>query len=257
MSCIVRAALVVLVAVLPLRAGAWGFEAHRLIAEAAERQLTPEAKAEVDRLLALEPGATFVSISTWADEHKSRTTAKWHYVNFARDEDCRYVPERNCSGASCVVGAIERQVAVLSSDAPDEERLKALKYVVHFVADAHQPLHGGYGDDRGGNTYQVQAFGRGTNLHAVWDTLLIEQWPGGDGALRDAVARAKVSADTSSAPGRWVEESCRIVATEGFYPAGHKIDVEYGKRWDATLAAQIADAAKRLAAVLNQGLAGR
>ena len=146
---------------------------------------------------------------------------------------------------------------MLSSNAPDEERLKALKYVVHFVADAHQPLHGGYGDDRGGNTYQVQAFGRGTNLHAVWDTLLIKQWPGGEDALRAAVASAKASADASFAPGRWVEESCRIVATEGFYPPRHKIDDEYVKRWDATLATQMADAAKRLAAVLNQGLAGR
>lgn len=56
----------------------------------------------------------------------------------------------------------------------DEERLTALKYVVHLEGDAHQPLHAGYGDDKGGNTCQVRWDGRGSNLHHVWDTGMIE-----------------------------------------------------------------------------------
>ena len=56
---------------------------------------------------------------------------------------------------------------ILASNAPEEKRLTALKYVVHLVADVHQPLHAGYGEDRGGNTYQLQAFMRGSNLHAL------------------------------------------------------------------------------------------
>jgi len=60
---------------LPFNASAWGFEGHRLIAELAEAQLTAEARAEVSRLLALEPGATLASISTWADENRSPSTA--------------------------------------------------------------------------------------------------------------------------------------------------------------------------------------
>jgi hypothetical protein len=134
------------------------------------KQLSPGALAEVNRLLSLEPGSTLESISTWADEVRSPTTAAWHYLNFRRDDDCRYDPMANCPGGNCVVAAIERQLKVLGGKGPDEERLKALRYVTHFIADLHQPLHGGYGDDRGGNLYQVQAYGRGTNLHAVWDT---------------------------------------------------------------------------------------
>ena len=112
---------------------------------------------------------------------------------------------------------------MLASNAPDEERLKALKYVVHFVADVHQPLHAGFADDRGGNKYQLQAFGRGTNLHAVWDVGLVEHWPGGARALRAAVGAEKSTVDASFAPGKWAEESCRVVSTDGFYPTGHKL----------------------------------
>lgn len=64
---------------------AWGAQGHQVIASLAWAQMTPTARMEVNRLLALEPGETLVSISTWADEHRSPTTAAWHYVNFPRD----------------------------------------------------------------------------------------------------------------------------------------------------------------------------
>lgn len=242
-------------AVLPLPAAAWGGEGHRLIADIAESRLSGPARNEVKRLLALEPGASLASVSTWADEFRSPSTAAWHYINFPRDANCRYEPDRSCIQGACVVGAIERQAAVLASDAPDEERLKALKYVVHFVADAHQPLHGGFADDRGGNSYQVQAFGRGSNLHALWDTGLIQRWPGGPASLRVAVEGEQSSIDTTLSPGAWAEESCRVVEAEGFYPAGHKLDDDYAQRWSKVLVQRMAAAARRLAALLNQSLA--
>jgi len=65
-----------------------------------------------------------------------------------------------------------------------------LKYVVHLVADVHQPLHAGFADDRGGNRFQVQSLGRGTNLHAVWDVDLVDSWPGGTTALLAALKAA-------------------------------------------------------------------
>lgn len=66
--------------------------------------------------------------------------------------------------------AIDEQLQTLTSQAPDAVRMVALKYLVHLVADVHQPLHAGHLDDKGGNTYQLQAFMRGSNLHALWDT---------------------------------------------------------------------------------------
>ena len=144
---------------LAINAYAWGPQGHQVIALLAEQQLTPKAKEQVQKLLALEPGETLASISTWADEHRNPTTAAWHYVNFPKNT-CTYGVQRDCPDGDCVVEAINRQLAILASKAPDEKRLNALKYVVHLVADIHQPLHAGYGEDRGGNTYQLQAFKR-------------------------------------------------------------------------------------------------
>lgn len=242
----------------PLDAGAWGAEGHRLIAELAEARLTDATRAEVNRLLALEPGASLVSISTWADEVRSPTTAAWHYVNLPRDAGCHYATAQSCVQGNCVVGAIDRQVDVLASTQSDEERLKALKYVTHLVADVHQPLHAGFADDRGGNNYQLQAFGRGTNLHALWDSGLIRNWPGGAQALRAAVMTRMASNGVQGTAAIWAEESCAAVVAPGFYPEGRQLDADdYQDRWDTTLARQLAIAAQRLAAVLNQALPGR
>jgi nuclease S1 len=149
---------------------------------------------------------------------------------------------------------IERQEAILASHAPDTERLQALKYVVHFVADVHQPLHAGYADDRGGNKFQLQAYGRGTNLHALWDTKMIVNWPGGLPALQTAVEADAVNA--GGTPNDWAEESCRIVTTGGFYPATHKLGPEYTQRWSGTVVQRLAVACARLAAMLSSGLSG-
>lgn len=234
-------------------AWAWGADGHRLVAEAAEARLTPAARAEVHRLLALEPGATLSSIANWADETRSLGTAAWHYMNFTRGAECRYEAARQCLEGRCVVGAIERQLERLGSSAADEERLVALKYVVHLVADVHQPLHGGFADDRGGNDWQLQAFGRGSNLHQLWDSGLIRNWPGGLGDLRRRVQAegAPVALETPSA---WAEQSCRIVAGEGFQPAAHTMPEGYDERWNPVLVQRLREAAERLAAVLNQQL---
>ena len=74
---------------------AWGKEGHQVVASLAETQLTAKAHAEVDRLLALEPGTTLQSISTWADEHRNPATGPWHYVNFPRNT-CTYDAGRDC-----------------------------------------------------------------------------------------------------------------------------------------------------------------
>ena len=238
-------------------ASAWGTDGHRLVAEEAEPLLTPAARAEVDRLLKLESGATLESISTWPDEVRSRETASWHYVNFLRDGNCTFVAQRDCANGACVVGAIEAQTAVLASNAPDTERLTALKYVVHFVGDVHQPLHAGYADDKGGNQYQVQFNGRGTNLHSVWDSGLIRAWPGGLDALRAAVRTKAQAAEDSSAPEQWAEESCRAVSAPGFYPSGHILDDAYAEHMDPLVVERLAAASRRLAGVLNKALGSK
>lgn len=250
-----RVAALLLLAV-PLAAQAWGFEGHKLIASLAERQLSPAARAEVQRLLAQEPGATMASVSTWADEHRSPTTGPWHYVNFPAG-DCSYVPVRDCADGACVIEALHRQTARLKSRRNDDaERLLALKYVIHFVGDIHQPLHAGHAHDKGGNSHQLQAFGRGSNLHSLWDTGLIMNRDGGAQALREQLAGAPAREASPAAPraAAWALESCRIVAQTDFYPEGRHVGAEYRDAHAATLEARLQAAAERLAAALNEAL---
>jgi hypothetical protein len=230
---------------------AWGSEGHQVIALIAEKNLTPAARAEVNRLLALEPGETLASISTWADELRSPQTAPWHYVNFPKG-DCNYRPERDCPDGRCVVAAIEKAASVFASNAPDEKRLTALKYLVHFVGDVHQPLHAGYGEDRGGNTYQLQAFMRGSNLHAVWDSGLIKYLNIDAATLATQLADSRPS-NTASAwtSAQAAEESCKLVGTEGFYP-GRLVDALYIQRFVPVMSDRLATAGARLGLLLNK-----
>lgn len=133
-----------------------------------------------------------------------------------------YVPERDCPNGACIVDETERQIAILRSSQDDAARLQAVKYVVHFLGDLHQPSHAGHVDDRGSNQYQVQAFGPGSKLHALWDTGMVKNIGPDPSALEQRLLGMPVMAvrmDGGSLVIRAAEESCQIVAQPGFYPS--------------------------------------
>jgi hypothetical protein len=212
--------------------------------------LQPATRQEVNRLLALEPGETLESLSTWADEHRNPATGPWHYVNFPRG-NCQYEAQRDCPDGHCVVAAIERERAVWASNANDKARLKALKYLIHFVGDIHQPLHAGYRDDRGGNQFQLRAFMRGSNLHAVWDSGLLHQLDLENQALVALLHKVPLpGADVHASMARIAEESCRLVAQAGFYPP-EPVDQAYLAQFSPVVLERLALAARRLAWTLS------
>jgi len=231
-------------------AHAWGSEGHQVVALIAQSQLTPKAKAEIDRLLAWEPGATLASVSTWADEHRNPSTAPWHYINFPRG-DCVYAELRDCPDGRCVVGAIKKQLAILVSSEPDTVKLTALKYLVHFVGDVHQPLHAGYQDDKGGNQYQLQAFMKGSNLHAVWDSGLIKNLHEEPQVMATRLQMLSVGTSVANLdPVNAAQDSCTIVSQQGFYPE-RLVELSYIQRYTPVVEQQLAIAGARLAGILN------
>lgn len=121
-----RLAIALLVAMVPSYGWSWGSQGHQIVATIAQSHLTPAARKEVDRLLALEPGATLESVSTWADEHRNPATAAWHYVNMPRG-NCVYDAQRDCPDGRCVVEVIQKQSDVLQSSVSDDKKLLALK----------------------------------------------------------------------------------------------------------------------------------
>jgi hypothetical protein len=152
-------------------AAAWGPEGHAIVADIAQAHLSPAAAAQVQALLRQEGLSRLDQISSWADGNRKERprTGSWHYVDIPLRAD-GYVPARDCRRNDCVVAQISHWGQVLADHgAPPALRLEALKWIVHFVGDVHQPLHAEDNDDKGGNTVQLQFFGVGTNLHAVWD----------------------------------------------------------------------------------------
>src|SRR5690606_14743122 len=251
----------------PHAAQAWGPLGHRLVARLAQAQLASPARAEVERLLATESLQSLADVATWADDLRGsdpglgRRSARWHYVNLG-ELGCRYDRNAACPGGNCVVEAIDAQAAILGDRGrSDAERLQALKFVVHFVGDVHQPMHAGYARDRGGNTVQLQLHGRGTNLHAVWDTPLLRSARLGEDAyvkqLRSAAAPLPADAgrDTRTATAPWAEQSCAIALAPGVYPTGSRIDDSYLHRHRPTAERRVKLAGARLAALLDATLA--
>lgn len=249
----------------PMPAAAFGPLGHRIIGDLAQRQLTPAAAAQVRALLAGEPDPTLAGVSNWADElrdndpDRGKATARWHYVNFPHG-DCAYAPARDCPDGNCVVAAINRNFLALSDRSrSNPERAEALKFLVHFVGDVHQPLHAGYRDDRGGNDFQINYRDEGSNLHSVWDSLIL------DSRHLDADAYAAALIKQSPPPFdatrrsdrpavEWAQESCRIVQQPGLYPASHTLTEAYLTAQRPRVEQRLRQAGARLADMINFAL---
>lgn len=155
----------------------WGVTGHRTVGKVAEDHLTPKALAGVRDLLGSQ---SLADVSTWADEVRGnpayRQTGPWHYINLPLGLSYDEFKSRveNMLEAN-VYSAIVKQLALLSDSTVSRDRkVEALKFLVHFVGDVHQPMHVSRAEDKGGNTIQLNFDGQGTNLHAIWDSKLID-----------------------------------------------------------------------------------
>ena len=251
-------AMLGLVATAAPPARAWGDLGHEVVAELAARELGPQARAMVEDLLGDRASQAMRENASWADRIRALEglgmTAPFHYLNFPRGE-CRYVARRDCPGGRCIVGALERFSGQLRDSSDREQRIEALKWVLHLVADIHQPLHAGFGDDRGGNDVQLRFEGEGTNLHALIDSGLLRQRRLGALDYADALQAehpappAEATRWDPDAPVRWAEQSCQLVA--GLYPPGQRIDRAYAERERPLLEARLVLSAHRLARLLD------
>ncbi len=258
---VLLASALLILLVLPFGASAWSAFGHRLVAALAATELTPQAQRQVAWLLQGEEDPTLPGIASWADQLREndpdlgKRSAKWHYLNLPAGT-CDYVPGRDCKNGDCVVEAIRRQTSILRDRSrPRAERAQALKFVVHFIGDVHQPLHAGLGSDRGGNDVQVNLDGNGLNLHSLWDReLLASRGLDEPGYIRQ-LQRLPVDSIMPGGPLTWARESCELRSQPGLYPLQSKIDADYVSRWRPLAETRVRVAAHRLAHVLNEALA--
>ncbi|MEW6683870.1 MAG: S1/P1 nuclease [Nitrospirota bacterium] len=248
---------------------AWGDKGHRVVAIVAEGRLDPATHEAVRSLIG---PSTLRDVATWADDiRRDRPeTAPWHYVDIPLDR-ADYDPARDCAhprNGDCIVGALERFQRVLAdARRARAERAEALRFVAHFVADLHQPLHCADNRDRGGNDVEVVFFGevlnpfsgKPWNLHAVWDAGLIER----RGLSVSDYARrltGRIGRDVESELERgtvvdWVAESHRAaVETSYRLPPDRALGDEYAAQALPVVDDMLAKAGIRLAKILNDAL---
>lgn len=231
---------------------AWGPAGHRCTALVAERHLTPAARKEVQALL---DGDSMAKASTWADEIRSdpdwNHASPWHYVNIEDDETYATAPK---SPGGDVIEAIRRMSDVLKDRRqPKAKRAEALRFLIHFVGDIHQPLHVGRRTDLGGNRVVVRWFGEETNLHSVWDSGIINHWE-----LSFTELAGFLETPTESERKQWQQDDVLAWAEESFayrerlYQVGNgSLGYEYAYVHGPFVKQRLLQGGIRLAGLLN------
>ncbi len=235
----------------------WGRDGHRITAQIAAGRLSPAARAAVEVLL---DGAAMSDVANWADEIRDDPSYRWsaplHYADLPAGED-RFILARDCPAKGCVVSAVIRFDEVLRRpDATAAEKNEALKFLIHFVADAHQPMHVARARDRGGNDVRVKFLGKPLNLHQVWDFALLEAagkpWPEYTRDLEAGLTAERVARWTSTDPLVWANESYRLAVEHAYaIPDDGRLGRDYFERNIRIVNERLAMAGVRLAVMLN------
>jgi len=250
----------------PLRTAAWSEPGHRIVAAIAEERLGPAAR----RLLREIVGQKAISdrdIALWADDVRDRRTGPWHYVNVPFSAD-GYVAVRDCPRAGCAISAAEEAIGSLRDGDDARQLADSLRWLVHLVADLHQPMHAGELRDRGGNETTIRLGRRSQplNVHRLWDTEVVEPLLKGSEPLRVAhVLASGITPEDAAAwsaalsPVTWANESHRLArAIQGelsAFPVDREVillPAAYAETQRARTSEALSKAGVRLAALLDR-----
>lgn len=254
---------------------AWGQEGHSIVAEIAQRRLSPEAAAAVDAILG--KGHSLASVASWADDQRGAhpDTYNWHFVDIPI-ADGTYDPATECKPdpkGDCTIAALERLKPALQCG-DDAAKRDALRYAVHLIGDLHQPLHT-VNEARGGNDIPVKVTFKGntcfkncdldTNFHATWDTTLITRTVWNWGAFVDreeagflATPEAKDPAAVAGTPTDWLLQTHAAAQTVwALKPTNGVLDDAYYTAVLPVVERQLGLGGLRLAAWLNDAFAAK
>jgi S1/P1 Nuclease len=215
------------------------------------------------------------SVALWADDIRGARpeTYNWHFVDIPKNQTT-YDPMRDCQPGprgDCVIAEIARARAVLADKtAASAARAEALRFLIHFYGDMHQPLHCADNMDRGGNGVVVTWFGQVDsspaiddkpatkwNLHSVWDFGIIDrvnmnetQWVA---SLKAALANGSITVPAGSTPITWAQAAHALAVSHAYdTPASLALGQPYQDRNLPIVRRQLARAAVRLANALNE-----
>ncbi len=234
----------------PITSFAWGKTGHQIVAKIAKAHLEPGVLDSVQKYLGT---MSFEDASTWMDDVRKDTSLKfmkpWHYVNVEKDKT--YVKNNEPN----IINELEIVIADLKNrkGRKTEDINFALKQLFHLVGDLHQPLHAGYGIDKGGNDINVKHEGKDKNLHWAWDSEIIksknityEQVEAKTGKLSSKKLKGIQKIDVLA----WMNES-RSYLTKIYKFKNNELDQKYMDKNAKIIEKQLMLGGLRLAAVLN------
>ena len=277
----------------PSEAFAWGDDGHKTVALIARQCLPSPVKSQITAMLAADTDPLakhdFASAATWADKYRDsnhrkdhyKHTQNWHYVDMEIDH-----PDLNaaCFGRPvlpagvlatdgpdevCAIDKIKQFEAELTASGTDaEERLMALKFILHFVGDIHQPLHSSDNHDRGGNSVKVIVDGfphtSKDELHGFFDTQFVDAIDKPPSALAKSLLKeikpAQAKQWATGSPEDWQKEAFDIAVSDvyGNPPLSadkvQHLDTKYVDRVEKDIKLQLSRAGIRLAFLLNKDL---
>jgi hypothetical protein len=237
----------------------WGATGHRTIGKIAENHLTPQAQAAIKDLLDSE---SLADVSTYADkvrsQEKYKYTSPWHYIDveagLSESDFKKAALEQNEANVYQALAKCENDL--IEPGKSREEKIFALKFIVHMVGDLHQPMHVSRKEDQGGNKIKVTFLGKPGNLHGLWDSGLPEH----EGLSYDQLAvkvdhatKKQIKTWQQDDVMTWLYESYQI--SEKLYADAAKtpdFDEAYYKAHIPVFEGRMAQAGIRLAGVLNE-----
>jgi nuclease S1 len=249
----------VLLSVLPLREGlAWGPAGHRIVGHIAEMNLDPQVLKTIQIKFNIKHLA---NVANWADAIKRRDNKPdvLHYTNIAVNHRT-YNQKRDCPRKRCVTEKIKEYESILiDPGASRKTRKEAFKFLVHLVADVHQPMHLGYKKDRGGNDIAVYFGEKPTNLHKVWDHNLVffkgktqRQFAS---QLNQSITPENKKQWVGGTPDDWSNESRALVLDFGYllqFSKGRELSLSYIREGREIVEERLQRAGIRLADRLNR-----
>ena len=232
----------------------WGATGHRAVGAIAQEHLTKKAKKEINKLL---QGESLAFVSTFGDDIKSdpkyKKLSPWHYVNFPFDT--KYEDSDKSKDGDIITGINYCITVLKDQNASKEDQAFYLKFLVHLIGDLHQPMHVGKAEDKGGNDLQVRWFNKGTNLHRIWDSDMIESFNMSYTELaanEKDLSKQQIKAIQNGTVLDWTYET-QLLAKKVYSSAeiGEKLGYKYSYDHFETVRTQLQKAGIRLAQILN------
>ena len=255
---IFKKALLVICLVFTSEGYSWWDEGHSLICNKAVNLMSAEASTKLFSILESDD---YGEGCVWPDVIKQverRETGPWHYINSPPGKDV--ITPDSCQKKGCIMSAYEEQLSLLRKG-DDAEKKDAVRFIGHFVADIHQPLHTGFGYDRGGNDHLLTLHGKKkSNMHSLWDGEILEFLYKTHGKrdvhkkIDDLAKTYKRSLNYNDDVYPWVNESRKIAVSDSLRYLDSRIenvDTDYLITHGSIVIDRLALAIARLAILLD------